>query len=195
MCVKKCHASLSQSLGVSRGVVCLQTDDTMYTCNKVLSDVKEKPSKNLDCKKSKIVKNGTSLKFSNAIISRDHRDCTVTQSEYIKKINELGIKNASTADFFAEKAWGANRATVCWPDIVYGFSAASRITITEVKYLKVLNKAIGLMIKTKFKDYDSSFSNLIQFSLLSSWTPALLPTTILHLSWNHSHVDRCTWPS
>lgn len=161
---KKFLAKSSQSHGVPRSVACLRTYDTMYMCKKAFSDTKEQTSKNFNCKEAKLVKNYTSLKFNGAIISQDNRNYTIAQAEHIKKLNTLGISNASAADFVAERALGAYIAAVCRSDVTYGFSAASQITIPEVKDFKVLKKAIDSTIKTKARkllflllDLDSIF--------------------------------------
>lgn len=149
MYTEKCIANASRSPSVPRGVVCLQTDDTMYACNKAFSDKEERMSKNFDCKEAKFIKDGTSLKFNGAIISRYQHNYTITQTEHIEKLNRLDINNATNADFVAERARGAYIAAVCRPDVTYAFSAASQITKPEMKDFKVLNKTIELMIKTK----------------------------------------------
>lgn len=149
MYTKNCLANSSRSLGVPRGVVCLQTDDTMHTCDKAFSDMEEQTSKDFDCKAAKFVKNGTSIKFNGAIISCDHCSYTITQTEHIENLNPLDINNGSAADFVAERARGAYIAAVCRPDVTYAFSVASQIAQPEVKDSKILNKATDLMIQTK----------------------------------------------
>lgn len=71
MYTEKCIPCSSRSLGVQRVFVCLQMNDTMYTCIKAISDMKKNTSKKFDFKIAKFVKNGTNLKFNSATISRD----------------------------------------------------------------------------------------------------------------------------
>lgn len=102
MYTEKCLPISSRSPSVPRGVVCLQTDGTIYTCNKAFYEEEESLSKRVDCKAAKFVKNDTQLKFNGAIVSRDRRTYFITQRKHIEKLSKLDVNSVTTADFVAE---------------------------------------------------------------------------------------------
>ena len=146
MYTDKCLANSSRSSSAPRGVVCLQTDDTVYACNKAFSEKEEQMSKEFDCKKAKFVTENSSLKFNGASISLREGIYSVTQPEHISKLKLLDVNNATAAEFVAERARGAYIAAICRPDATYMFSAASQITKPETKDFKALNKTITAML-------------------------------------------------
>lgn len=151
MYTNKCLASSSRSLSVPRGAVCLQTDDTMYACNKAFTTEEERASKEFECKPAKFLKDGDKLKFNGATISQHGRSYRISQPDHIKKLNPLDAKNVTTADFVAERARGAYIAAVCRPDVTYSFSVASQITNPERIDFKALNNAIISMLNSPEK--------------------------------------------
>lgn len=108
--------------------MCLQRDDTLYTCNKIFFDKEELMSKTFDCKEAKFIKDGTSLKFNSMILSRDRLNYAIRKVEHIANLNAIDINNTTSNDFVAERARAAYIAAVCRPDGTYAFSSSSHVT-------------------------------------------------------------------
>lgn len=58
MYTDKCLANSSRSSNATKGMVCLQTDDTAYACNNAFLDLEEHMSKDFDCKASQMHQGG-----------------------------------------------------------------------------------------------------------------------------------------
>lgn len=80
---------------------------------------------NFDCEDTKFGTKGTSLKFDGTIISRNLRNCAITQTGHIENLNTLVINNATAADFVAKRARGAYISADFQPDATCAFSAIS----------------------------------------------------------------------
>lgn len=78
MYTEKCLVSASLSSNLAREVLCIQTEYTVYSCNKDFSDAEERLSKEFDCRKAKYLEYGTSIKVNGAIISRRDRTYMLT---------------------------------------------------------------------------------------------------------------------
>lgn len=99
MYTEKCLATSTFSENVPRGIVCLQTDDTMYARNKAFSEKEERLSKVFDSKTATFLEYGKGIKFNGAVISRHNHTYAITQRDHIVKLNIIDVKNAVMEDF------------------------------------------------------------------------------------------------
>lgn len=88
----------SQSSNVPREIVCLQTGDTVYACNKAFTDLEDRMSTEFDTKPAKFLAEGKGLNFNGAIISRRNKMCSLTQASHIQKLAQLDVNNATKAN-------------------------------------------------------------------------------------------------
>lgn len=120
-------------------MVCLQTDDTTYSCIEAFSKLEKKMSTAFDTKPEIFLNDEGKLKFHGAIITFTIRTLHLPQPKYIKTLQQLNVNNATAVDFIAERALDAYIAAVCRLDSFYSFNIASQIANPDKTDLTALN--------------------------------------------------------
>lgn len=152
MYTPKCLSRSSQFSNASRVMVCLQTNDTAYTCHRAFSDLVERMSAEFGTKPAKFLEEGNDLKFNGAIISHKNRTCSITQPIHVKNLSELDFNTATKAGYVVERACGVCIVAICCPDATYALNIASQITNLQKKDFKNLNKMIASLLNSLDKD-------------------------------------------
>lgn len=104
-----------------------------------------------DTKPAKFLNDVGKLKFTGAIISQTMRSLHLSQPEKIKKPQQLGVNNATVADYVVERTSGAYIVAICRSDAFYSFNIVSEITNSDMKGFNGLNKTIEKLLNTTDK--------------------------------------------
>lgn len=137
----ECMPSDSQS-PTSKGATCMQTDDTLNFGNKTFIDKEEKSSRKFLCKPKIVLEDGKSMRFNGATISLADNVVTLNQPDHIAKLQKVSEGSVDQSSFVSQRARGAYIASVCRPDLTFGFAVCSQVVKADKIAARRLNKAI-----------------------------------------------------
>lgn len=74
------------SSSLPRGIVCLQSDDTLNVCNDAFARLEEKASKAFKRKPATLLRNEDTINFNGGVITQDATSVTITHEEHINNL-------------------------------------------------------------------------------------------------------------
>lgn len=121
-----------------KGMVCLQTDDTVYDDNSVFKKLEAEKEKQFDSKDTVVLSRGKSWKFGGGTIHSADINYTITQKNHIEKMVLLNPSN-----FTSEIAQVAYVSEVYRPDASY-VRVISQAIEPEERNLKFIKQGIKI---------------------------------------------------
>lgn len=83
------------------------------------------------------------MKFNGANISLADNVVTLKQPDHIAKVQKICEDSVDQSSFVSQRVQGAYIASVCRPDLTFGFAVSSKVVETDKIAARLLNKAIN----------------------------------------------------
>lgn len=131
---------------LSRGLTCLQTDDTSNVGNAKFMLPEEKLSKAINFKRYTVLQNLQKLTFNGTDFQIQIIQYVISQGNHVEKLSILDFYFSTANEFITHRAQDANIASVCRPDLSFVFSSCSRNTNPDATSIEKLNKVIQYAI-------------------------------------------------
>lgn len=169
LCILKCLSASRISSPVPRGATYPQTDDILHMSNKSFFGQEEVVSKRFLSNPKNILNDGQKLKFKGGIISKVDRVVTLTQPQQIFKLEKISVFKVELSSFISQRTRGAYIASVCRPDLTFGFAVCSLVTNPDKIAATRLNKFIDIAKSTpeqglSFVPLDADSVRLVVFA-------------------------------
>ena len=130
--------------GKPAAVTCLQTDDSLFLSNEEYRKLEEEKSTLFERKAVSKLGADAPLKFNGMIVKKLKDSITVHAA--VSDRNLLNCITTSTVnkdDYVSQRARGAYIASICRPDLSYGFSVAAQYQNPDSTQARALNKVIN----------------------------------------------------
>lgn len=133
------------------GMSCLQTDDMMMLGNDAFFAKELEHSRRFKSSPLESLLNGGSLTFNGAKLSRDGDRLTLTTADHIAKMYLVDTESVAREEYASQRARGGYIASICRPDLMFGFAYAAQFPDPGPKQAKELNKTIPKAIASPTK--------------------------------------------
>lgn len=125
------------------GITCLQTDDSLFLANTKFKNLEEEKSGRFERKGVLKLDVGMPIKFNGTIATKLANRIQIRAAVSKRKLlNTIKVSPVNKSDYVSQRARGAYIASVCRPDLVYGFNAAAQHTEPDSSHARALNKLI-----------------------------------------------------
>lgn len=104
----------------------------------------ERLSSRFICKPIIVLHSDTSFGFNGGVISHKSGGIYLSQSKHVSKMSMISEDSGKVTAFVAQRARGAYIASVCRPEITYGFSVSAQVTSLCKSPSHTLNKLIKI---------------------------------------------------
>ena len=131
-------------------ITCLQTDDSLFLANEEFESLEEEKSSTFERKPILKLAESVPLKFNGSIVSKTCSGITMSAAVSEKSLlKPIQVDPVDIDGYVAQRARGAYIASMCRPDLAYGFSSAAQYSKPETDQARFLNKYIKTCIQSK----------------------------------------------
>lgn len=123
------------------GLTCLQTDDTANLGTRAFQQREQEGVKKFRHKPATQLDIGKKALFNGALLTNHSDKYTMTQPVHISKLQKLPL-GATAKDYVTQRARGAYIASVCRPDLAFGFAYCAQTTNPMNEDIQYLNSLI-----------------------------------------------------
>ena len=138
---KPCLDTRNAKDDAPRGMVCMQTDDTVNSGNCAFREKEELHSKTFKSKPATMLTDGTKIIFNGAQLGLKNGIFNLTQPEQIGRLKELIIDSDDKDAFISQRARASYIAGMCRPNVSYAIAYCWQIlepTKSDMRYLNTI---------------------------------------------------------